>query len=430
MSGKSVTARKESRIFLALLAMSAAAPALAADLRAPFDFETTKVLPRGVRNPRFKNLVMTVDEKFGGSGGAEPLGYKLNKVVSWQDVLNKYKSDPAKQAQVEGYLKSLGFSSSDAAGGTRGVVNTYANVKVPVMAMGLNERWTLAVAVPVISVDVNADTGFARTKQGDDFIADYQNKDPLGAEKAEQDLNDAINSKLAGMGYERIQSRNFSGVGDVKVISKHHLTPSGLFGDGRDALTAKCEATLPTGTPPNVDRLVDVPMGDGQTDVGAMLIYDRYLEHTRSWRANFYAGYTAQLPDHLERRIPVSEEETLTSDKELVARDLGDVINTGAALQYEFPFGLNLGAIYGLQYLGKTRFEGSKFSPYRYSVLEKNTQQLLHSATLGVGFNSVEMYKSKRFAAPLQVNLSYCKPLAGFNVAKNDFMAFELVLFF
>lgn len=418
-TGRSVTSATVA------LGLCLGAAALAGDLKAPFDFETTAVLPAGVRNPRFKNLVTYMDTKFGGSGGAEPLGYKLNKVVSWQDVINGQKDDIQK-AVVEGKVGSLGFDKNSAAGSTSGVVNTYANIKVPVFAMGVTERLTMAVAVPVVSVDVNADTGFLATEQGRTFARSVCEGGADKCAEVERKFNDAINTKLADYGYDPIRSGNTSGVGDIKVVGKYRLV-----GTQDEGVTLKGEVTLPTGTPPNADKALDIPLGDGQTDLGAMVIYDRFLDRHKLVRANAYAGYTAQLPDSLDKRIPLSETETITRDKETLGRDLGDIVSAGAGLVYEFPFGLNLGAQYGFQYLSPTSYDGpSRFPSYRYSLLSANTGQILHSATLGVGFSSVEMYKAHQFKAPFQVNLAYCRPLAGLNVVKNELLAFELVLFF
>lgn len=396
----------------------------AGDLRAPFDFETTAVLPQGVRNPRFKNLIMSVDEKFGGSGGVEPLGYKLNKGVSWQDVIDG-QTDPTLKAITEGKIASLGFSKSGEAGKTSGVVNTYANVKVPVLAIGVTPRLTMAVAVPVMDIEVNADTGFASTSEGRQLVESIREDDPEKAKEAQDKLNNSVNTKLKRLGYDEIQSTRISNIGDVKVVGKYQT-----YEDSANALALKGEVTLPTGTPPNVNKALDVPTGDGQTDVGAMVIYDRYLTRDKSFKANAYVGYTAQLPDTIERRLPATEDDSLSADKEDLERDLGDIVAAGAGLTYQFDWGFNMGAAYGFQHQNRVSYSGSKFSRQRYNLLEINTRQVLHSATLGVGYSTVEMYKAKQFMLPMQLNLAYCKPLKGMNVVKNELLAFEVVLFF
>lgn len=397
---------------------------LAADLKGAFDFETTAVLPAGVRNPRFKNLVMFMDQKWGGNGGVEALGAKLNKNVSWRDVIDG-QDDAQLKALTEGKVKSLGMSLDGSAGSTTGVVNTYVNVKVPVLAVGVTSKLTMAVAVPVVTVQVNADTGLKRTADGQALINDITKDNPDKGQEAATKLNDAVNTKLKRLGYDPINSYTKTNIGDVKVVGKYQLVS-----DSDQGLAVKGEVTLPTGTRPNADKALDTPTGDGQTDVGATIIYDRFLNAHKSLRANFYGGYTAQLPDHLDRRLPTSDMDSLSSDKEYMARDLGDVIAAGASLNYEFPFGLTMAGGYSFQRMAPTHFGDGRFAAYRYRLLEANTGQVLHSATLGVGFSTVEMYKNHQFKAPFQVNVAYVRPLAGMNVVKNDFMAFELVLFF
>src|SRR5690349_5119717 len=87
---------------LVLAAFAAASwPALAGDLKAPLDLESTAVLPAGRGNPRFKQVLMWVDQKYNGLGQSEPLGRKLNKTVSWNEVVRSQK-DPIDQNQLRG----------------------------------------------------------------------------------------------------------------------------------------------------------------------------------------------------------------------------------------------------------------------------------------------------------------------------------------
>ncbi|MBI3542601.1 MAG: hypothetical protein HY075_04930, partial [Deltaproteobacteria bacterium] len=176
-----------------LLSLLLATTAVAADLKAPFDFETTAVLPRGVRNPRFKDLVMYMDEKWGGSGGAELLGNKLNKAVSWRDIIDG-QDDATLKAITEGKVKQMGLDPDSPAGGTSGVVNTYVNAKVPVLAVGATEKLTLAVAVPVVTIQVNADTGFVKSDDAQRLINDIAKDDPAKAQEAQDKLNNAVNT--------------------------------------------------------------------------------------------------------------------------------------------------------------------------------------------------------------------------------------------
>jgi hypothetical protein len=417
---------RNASLKLAILSGLTAAPLLvnAADLRAPFDIEHTKVLPPKIRNPRVKLLNMDIQERFNGGGLVEPLGQKLNKTVTWNDIINAQKTDLDK-TQVQGTLSSLGFSTSDSPGQTSGVVNTFADVRIPIIAIGLSEKWTFAAAIPVMNVDVSASTGFLKSDQGQAFIDDICGTDVVKCNEAKDKLNNAINQKLTNKGYEPIESRTVKGIGDIRVINKVQLADEETYG-----VAFRGEIGLPTGTAPNANRALDVPTGDGQWDFGAGLTHD--LKFTPELTLSTYGQYLAQLPARLERRLPVSATDSISADKELLLRDLGDQLNMGTSVTNFFPkLGLTLGVGYNFQFQNSTSYEDGALESFRYRLLENETPiQALHSAVVVAGFSTVEWFKAKSFALPFQANVVYSKPFAGRNATTNSTLAAEVVLFF
>lgn len=416
----------------------------AGDLKAPFELESAAVLPKGVGNPRLKNLWMGIDARYSDAGVAEPLGQKLNKRLGWGDVLDGADND-AQRAEIRGVLQAYGIDEDGGGpGATSGVVNTFATVRVPVLAYGINERLTVAVAVPIVNVDVSVDKGFLRSGIGAQFVAGAAKCDPAqtaagtadpaacpdpakGAEAAEK-LNNGIDRKLRQLGYRPMESERIAGVGDIKAVLKYSLAKS-----ERDELAMKTEFTLPTGRGPDADRALDVPTGDGQWDVGAGLVYDRRLTAvSRDLRWNIHGTYVAQLADRLERRLPTSATDSLSADKELMNRDLGDQISTGTALAYTLPaVGVTLGGGYGYQRQFATAFSGTTYARERYDWLEAEVPaQELHSVYASAGFSTVDWYQGGKFFYPLQANLTYSRPFAGRNATTNEVVSGELVLFF
>lgn len=404
----------------AALSICFSIPSQCSDLKAPFDFENSSVLPARIRNPRFKNLIMFVDEKIGGDGIVEPLGARLNKPVKWQDVIDA-QDDQTQKTTLEGFLASRGIPKDGSAGSTTGIVNTYANVRVPIFAMGITDKLTLAVAVPVYHVEVNASTGFMKSNDGQRFVDSLP--DPVKAKEAEEKMNDAVNRKLQRLGYEPIHSMTVNNIGDISVVGKYRIIEF-----GREAFAVKLAVTLPTGVPPNANRALDVPTGDGQWDIGGTIIHDHSF--TRRLKLNTYAGYTAQLPDHIKKRIPTSFDDILSSDTEELSRNLGDIVSAGTSLQYQFDFGLYLAAGYTFQQQNQTQYDGTRFDPARYRILEHNTLQRLQAAIGGIGFNGIDLYKRGKLPIPFQVNGTYSHPIEGIDVTKNDVIAVEASLFF
>lgn len=413
--------RKLILIFVSVYSLGSA---FAADLKAPMELESAQVLPEGVRNPRFKNLFMSIDTRFNNLGQREPLGNKLNKEVTWGNLLTKQNSDADRQRLI-GLLQASGIDPAvGGPGTTSGQVNTFVDVKVPVLAVGLTNRLTIAVAAPVMKVDVSADTGFLGNESGDRFLKNLCDSDPVKCNEVKNKLTDATNQKLTEFGYEPIQSHQVKGLGDIKFVSKYLF-----FEDDKNKFSLKGELTLPTGIPPNPDKALDIPTGDGQWDVGVGLIWDAQI--TERIKLNHFAGYTVQLPDRIERRIPTAVD-TLSKEKEFLVRNLGDLWSSGISLSYGFPaVGLTFGGGYHLQYLSQTTYQDGAHASYRYRLLEMEfPDQIAHSTILVATFSTVEWYQSNQFAVPFQANLAYSKPFAGRNITQNDVLTAEMVLFF
>jgi hypothetical protein len=325
-------------------------------------------------------------------------------------------------------LTEAGLDVNGSPGWTTGSVNTFVDVKVPVLAVGITPRFTLGVAVPVMSVDVSADTGFIKAESGEaeQLVKTISKSSVTEANNAARKMNNSINEKLTNYGYEPIQSQNFTRVGDIQLIGKYLVHQ-----DAENILTWRSSLVLPTGTPPNVNRALDIPTGDGRYQAGSSLIYGRTLPNDFRWTA--YGGVLAMLPHSIEKRIPVAADDPLSRDKEMLTRDFGANLNLGTSVSYNHPAtGIVTSAGYQINYLTPTRYSGgTQFDADRYSYLEGLApSQTLHSATLMAGFSTVEWYKAKQFVYPFQANLVYSHPLAGRNVSATDVLSGELVLFF
>lgn len=410
---------------LLVLSAFAASSAQALDLRAPFELESTKVLPKKIRNPRFKNVFTSINGRFGGDGTEQPLGQRLNKTVSWNDVINAQPSQAEKDV-VQGILADAGLTDLNASPGqTTGAVNTFAQVFAPVLAYGVTDNYTLAVAVPIYTVRVDSDAGFKRDSQGQLFVDTASAQNVEKGNEAAGKLNNAIQEKLKRLGYKPIEDQNLNLLGDIRLVGKYLLAQDSIH-----TLTLKHETTLPTGKTPDPDNVLALPIGDGQWDAGLTLISDVKLD--RDVRLNAFGGYVAQLPATMTRRLPTAPNDSLSADKEDVIVNLGDVIVGGTSLNYEMPGSpFTIGVGYQFQRMGKAAIKDGAFDSSRYRLLENELPvRILHSGLLMAGFSTVDMYKRKKFVAPIQANLSYSRALAGMNATTNSMLMAELVLFF
>lgn len=396
----------------------------AANITAPFEVEQSATLPKKVRNPRFRNVFIMMEDRFSDAGKVEPLAAKLNRPITFKEIINN-QPDETQKNLVRGTLLANGISEDGIAGSTTGDVNTTVNVMLPTLAYGVNERLTMAVAVPVYKVSIRSGAGFARADDGQRFVDGAAASNTMKANEAADKLNNAVAMKLTKLDYQPLKDEDFTAIGDVRVAGKYRV-----YRDGKNTFALKPVLTLPTGHAPNADKVVDIPTGDGQYDFGSSVIWDRQL---LSWlRFGAMGNYTVQFPDRIDRRLPTSSTDSLSADKELVGRDSGDQMAAGASLTYgSLTRGFSLGAGYNFQFMNKASFKGEKYPVERYQLLEaQNPLQSLHSATVMAGFGTIDWFKEKKFVYPFQAFLAYSHPFKGRNVVAADVYSAELVMFF
>lgn len=397
----------------------------AANLTAPHLLEDTATLPQGVRNPRFQALFLSIEDRFNGTGSPEPLGSPLSRTVTWKDVLSAQPAD--KQAELKATLTQLGLSEEEGGPGfTTGEIRTQVQVLLPILGIGLTDTLTFAAAIPIYSVGVGVSTGFVGTAEGQQFVDSlYSSSSPALAEDVAAQLNSAVSRKAQAMGYQPLEDRSSTHLGDIRLLAKWKF-----FEVENHTLALKPSLTLPTGQAPNADQLIDVPTGDGQTDLGLQLTSSWNFAPRFTWSQ--FIGYTYQTPDQHTMRIPLKAGERLSPDKESVSRKLGDLLQAGTSVAWGSTNGLiQLGVGYTFQYQWGARFQGKAYQAERYEYLnDLNPSQMLHSGTLTAGLSTVSWFKNHSFPVPFQTFVSYSHPFAGRNAPASDVIAGELVLFF
>jgi hypothetical protein len=403
-------------------------PLWAGSLSAPFDLENTAVVPKNINNPRLRGVWVQLSENYNGTGGKEALGTKLNKQVTWDDVVRA--QEASLQPIVKASINSVCETGTECAekgegpGQTTGQAEINMNVSVPTYVRGITDNTSFILAIPVYTVDVQVSTGFASSLAYKKWMATFKG-DPYQQSQVEGKFRDPVATKASDYGYRPLESRSFRRLGDIKIGGKTKFDS-----DGRLGFAVKYLATVPTGTAPDADELVDVPTGDGGYAMGltgiAELAFTDYFSMVSS------VGYNHQFADRIERRIPVNPGDGISADKEVLSRKRGNQYLAGVSvLAGRSTKGFSVGAGYTFQYMEPTRFNGGQYAAERYKYLDElNPSQSMQSGTLLAQFSTIDSYREKRFVAPLNVSLSYSNVFAGVNVPKSDLISSELVLFF
>lgn len=400
----------------------------AGNLIIPLYFDSAKVLPKGVRNLRYNYLMVGANDKFDSTGAVVGVGDAMNMDISYQQFVDG-QNTALECGVLEGYLKRQGRDMSMAAGKTTGQVNVDVDAQVPILAWGITPSWTLAAVLPIVTVRTHVDVGFVAYPD----LQTLANKlvhegKAFKATDVQKKTVSAIPNKGKKYGYDplppSLSHRKETSLGDVRVVNKIQLLKRTNY-----ILTLQNEWMLPTGKRADLNRIVDVPTGDGQFDFGLGLIG----EYTVNGRASLWTrlGYTWQIPDKVAKRVPESALSSLSPDVDgQVSRDLGDSLYLSLGGSFDFYQGIKLKTQYSFQHKQRDRYRGSQFPSFRYGFLGKDSEQSLHVLQVGLNYSTISLFQEKKFPIPLDFNLISGMPFAGRNVTKDSSVVAEVAIFF
>ena len=416
----------QRKLILATLSLGIATPILAGGLMAPFSLPSAKVLPKGVRNITYKGIYLQGNNKFSNSGQKVALGDSFNSDLTFQDLVENESTESA-QASAAALIQSLGYDLNQGIGGSTGKLNVAVNTHTPIIAYGISKKLTGAIAIPIISSKTSVDVGSVsnNTFQGaidKATLSGYGNISK--AAEIQKKYANATNNKISDYGYKPLENESKTELGDVKLVAKYQLVNKPLYRLSLDGTT-----TLPTGREKDVNKVVDVASGDGQSDIGLGLSGDFHL--SSKFTLSAAASYTAQLKDSEELRIPIKEDSQLSPDIDPnVRRNLGDIIATHAGGSVSIFEALSFGTAYSYQRKSADSYEGTLYSSERYGWLSKNSKQEMHSILASISYDTISAYRKKKFAIPMEATLNYSHVLQGKNVISDPVTTFDLKIYF
>lgn len=400
---------------------------MAGNLSAPLGLPSAATLPKGVRNINYKGLVSGPSSKYNNAGSSVGLGDSLNTDLTFQNIINGTKSYIDK-GTMKYAMEQIEATPEDSLGQTEGVVNVEANVHVPIFAWGVTENWTAAVAVPIMKTSVNVDTAFSSPQDQalyNKLLSELEKASPGKFRELQEKLADPIGFKLNELGYDPLVDEQETKLGDIKIVNKYKF-----FEDVRNRSVAGVALTLPTGRKERVNKAADLPGGDGQTDLGFSLNHDFMLNGR--WTLSTGLEYTWQMrdSDYISKRIPFTPTSKLSDDIDSrVIRELGDIASASFSAKYKRE-GATLAAAYTVSHKGRDQYTGHGFSQERYEFLEADTEQAMQALTGVVSYDTISLYRQKKFPAPLLMSVTHSRVLSGKNVVNDPITVFDLSLFF
>ncbi len=386
-------------------------------------FESTKVLPKGVRNVTIRTVDTKVTTKTSQKGEVEPIAEPLNKALTFDKIIRGEKG--VKKNLARGGMDYLGLTEADSVGDYNADLRAHVRVIAPIIAYGLTDKLTLAIAVPWYQAATNVDVGFQPSALGQSFInrlSGDPNYQLSAAHVAGNKLNDAVGElqkKLTDNGYKNLDSWRQSAWGDTTLAAKYLLFTSEHF---KTASTLGVVA--PTGRKDDPNILTDLPFSDGSWDSFAQIIFDFPI--TKDVVVNQFSKYTYQFKNRREIRL-VTEAEAIEGSTDMVTIKMGDHVTSGASLQYEPRWGLVTGI--GAEYFRKfgDRYDTEDLVAEKY---QKDTAQTSWRNTVKLGFSTVPLYQDKKVAVPFIISAMYSQHKSSVSMPTNDILTVDVNLYF
>ncbi|MFW7377990.1 MAG: hypothetical protein ACOH5I_04205 [Oligoflexus sp.] len=390
-----------------------------------YAFENTKVLPKGVRNVNVRTLYTQSSTKTDRNGDVEPLAEPLWRPLRFRNVLSG--ETGLKRQQLEGLMLQQGWNEETSLGDFHAQLNAQINVWAPIIAYGITDRITLAVAAPVYNASTDIQGGFTANQGAQNLISALtdptMNNTQSGIEVAEklQNAISRLNDKLVDNNFEPLNKWNHTGLGDITVVAKM-LVLDGDFLKGATSLGFNA----PTGKVDSPDIMTDLPFGEGQWDLFGQLTFDQVL--FSGITLNEFVKYTYQAPGERDIRLKTYEE-TIEVPKEDTRFKLGDKLEAGTSLQFE-QSSTGLIAGLGMQYFRKYSDRYETDLPLVKQELQRDTAQNAFYWQARIGYTSLPAFQRKEFAVPLIASIEYRQQYESRNSPRTNFTQLDIGIFF
>lgn len=390
-----------------------------------FGFESTKVLPKGIRNISIRTIYTEASTQTDENGNLEPLAEPLWRPLRFSNVLKG--ETGLKRQQLEGLMLQQGFTESDSVGNFYAQLNAQINVWAPIVAYGLSDKITLGFAAPVYNSSTAIQAGFRSNTNADTLIASLN--DPLtnnteSARELADKLQNAIgglNDKLEDNGFSRLSKWSDTGLGDITVLAKMLVVDSDIF---KFANTVGFVA--PTGRVDDQNIMTDIAFGDGQWDIFNQVTMDQVVSSGIFF--NQWAKYTYQAPASLDLRQKTYEE-TIDIETKSTRFKLGDKVEAGSSVQFEQEStGLTAGL--GLSYFRKFSDRYDVEAPLVKKELQRDSAEDALYWQARLGYTTLPAFRRNEFAVPLTASIEYRKQYQSRNQPTTDFTQIDIGIFF
>lgn len=289
---------------------------------------------------------------------------------------------------------------------------------------GLTNKLSIGIQIPYwwIKNDVNANLDSTNATVGKNpFVPG--GVAPLSVPGTTPFTTDDVQNLLVQQfGYTRVESWSGDGIGDIEAGGRYQYLNTENW---RLAFTGGVR--LPTGEVNDPDSLVDLAFGKG----AYALLFRSNNDFTgiKDVILNASFEYDLYLPDHETVRVPDDVNRPLTTNKENVDRNYGDVFTLKLSGLYAFYEGFGIELFYSYASKSKDRVSGNQ--GFNYQSLEDETDWTYQEYKVGLSYSTIPLYRKKKFPFPMLTSIEYENVFAGSNnFLKQQLFSFKLAVYF
>lgn len=397
--------------------------------------EDAAVLPKGISRARLIFATFsTFDKSFSASGELAPLS-PLNTTLTTQKLTEAGTEESKALKQLVGVLNGV----EDNLGNQLVNVNYFHDVKIKqkitVLSYdyGLSNRLSVGIGFPVVSRQYRA-IFRAETVNNAKPIKEQLSKNSKIPDQLAKGL-DQVSQKSFGYdfvfgdrGYDVPENFSKTELGDVEFGGKYRF-----FNTEKFMSAFKFSIRTPTGSGGSNVNPLDVGSGGEAWVLNPTVFQNINLNKTIALVAFLGAEYS--IPYKRKMPIPRNANDELPSllesDGQLQDTKIkkGMLLKTGLRTKINIPGNIfYVWSSYLYDKKGEDKFSGG--GDLFYEGLSKDTDYDLETGTIGISFSTIDLYRKKKFAVPLKLELSHSRFLNGRNYPDVSYSLASLQVYF
>jgi len=290
----------------------------------------------------------------------------------------------------------------------------------PTYAIGLNDNWTFALAVPIIQYSNTV--VMRQSLSNKSYYEQFRGLSPDLDAALDTNLEVATQHALINKGYDPIQNQKSDFIGDIQLINLYKFLST-----AKSHFVNNLTVVLPTGPKFNPDNLLALN-NFHKFSIENTISYSYLLNSFISITP--FIGLKYFIPNQIIVRVAQNINDTLPDQysKQSLTLQEGFHQEIGTMLSWSLndDFSINQSIKYGT----KSSDRYSKPTNGTTQLLENNTDQTWQRYAIEINYSMIKSYLKKQSLLPMNLNFKIYDTFSGRNIEKQQGQELTISLYF